>query len=94
MIYDIEGSYHIFSPSFEKWIRNELLAAPGEEESQGNIERWLKSNTRGNLKDVNKLLPAVKKKYWNIMTELIKDFSMEFAVVVVFEIGKIAIGRR
>jgi AAA+ ATPase superfamily predicted ATPase len=94
LIYDIEGSYHIFSPSFEKWIRNELLTVPGEEESQGNIEQWLKSNNRGNLKDANKLLPTVKKKYWNIMSELIKDFSIEFAVVGVFEIVKFAIGIR
>ena len=94
LIYDIEGSCHIFSPSFEKWIRNELLAAPGEEESQGNIEQWLKSNNRGNLKEANKLLPTVKKKYWIIMSELIKDFSIEFAVVGVFEIVKFAIGIR
>ena len=46
------------------------------------------------LNDVNKLLPTVKKKYWNIMAELIKDFSIEFAFAGVFEIGKFAIGRR
>jgi AAA+ ATPase superfamily predicted ATPase len=94
LIYDIGGSYSIFSPSFEKWVRNEILALPGEEESQSNVEQWLKSNGRGNLKDANNLLPHVKRKYWKTMVELFKDFSMEFAVMGVVEIIKIAIGVR
>jgi AAA+ ATPase superfamily predicted ATPase len=94
LIYDIDGSFHIFSPSFEKWVRNEILVIPGEQESQGNVEQWLKSHGRENLKEASKLLPQIKKKYWITMSELLRDFSMGFAAVGVFEIIKFAIGIR
>ena len=89
-----EGTFHIFSPSFERWIRNEILTTPGEEESQNNLERWLKSNGRENLKDAQELLPHIKKKYWTAMSELFKVLSIEFAAVGVFEIIKFALGIR
>jgi len=92
LIYENEGSFHIFSPSFEKWIRNEILTAPGEEKSQSNLEQWLKSHAPENLKDAQELFPHIKKKYWATMSELLKIFSMEFAAVGVFEIIKLVLG--
>ena len=94
LIYDLEGSFHIFSPSFGKWIRNEILTAPGEQESQSSLEQWLKSKGRENLRDTQDLLPHIKKKYWPAMSELFRVFSMEFAAVSVFEIIKLALGVR
>ncbi len=88
LIYEIDDLYHVFSPSFERWICNEIQAIPGEEESQGTVEQWLKSNGREHLKDVGKVLPHVKKKYWPIMSEFLVHFSIELAVVAVVEIIK------
>jgi len=32
------------------------------------------------------MLPGIKKKYWPLMSELFRDFSMEFAAVGTIEI--------
>jgi len=88
LIYDIEGSYHIFSPSFEKWIWNEILAVPGEEESQSNVEQWLKGIGRKNPKETKEVLPRFKKKYWPIIGSFLREFSMKFAVQVAIEFIK------
>jgi hypothetical protein len=88
LIYDIEGSYHIFSPSFEKWIWNEILAVPGEEESQSNVEQWLKGIGQKNPKETKEVLPRFKKKYWPIIGSFLREFSMKFAVRVAIEFMK------
>jgi hypothetical protein len=88
LIAETEGQYRIFSSTFEKWIRQEILSVPGAEESQTTVEEWLKSGGRENLKETRKLLPGFKKKYWNLMSELFKDFSLEFAAVGTLEIIK------
>jgi len=88
LIAETEGQYRIFSSTLEKWIRQEILSAPGAEESQTTVEEWLRSGGRENLKETRNLLPGFKKKYWNIMSELFKDFSLEFAAVGTLEIIK------
>jgi hypothetical protein len=88
LVYEMDDFYHIFSPSFERWILNEIRAVPGEEESQGTVEQWLKSKGREQLKEVGKVFPHVKKQYWPIMAEFLVHFSIESAVVAAVEIIK------
>lgn len=88
LVYESDDIYHIFSPSFERWIRNEIQAVPGEEESQSTVEQWLKSNGRAHLKEVGIVLPYVKKKYWPIMSEFLVHFSIQSAIVAAVEIIK------
>jgi len=86
LVVETKGRYRIFSSTFENWIRQEILSAPGAEESQATVEDWLKSGGRQNLKETQKMLPGIKKKYWPLMSELFRDFSMEFAAVGTIEI--------
>lgn len=83
-----DGVYSIFSPSFEGWIRREIMAAPGEEESQTSADEWLKSGGQEHLKSGGNALPRFKKKYWHLIGDVAKDLSIEFAAAGAFEIVK------
>jgi hypothetical protein len=61
-----DGVYCIFSPSFQRWIQKEILAAPGEEETETNAETWLKGGGHEDVKNAKSLLPRFKKQYWPI----------------------------
>ena len=88
LIYDIGDSYYIFSPSFEKWIRNEILAVPGEEESLGDVEQWLNSKKKISG-EASKIYPKFKKKYWPLLEEFTHHFSVEFAAMGLVELIKV-----
>jgi AAA+ ATPase superfamily predicted ATPase len=81
-----EGIYALFSPVFENWIRREIMAAPGEEETEQNAEEWLKSGGGEDLKNARRVLPGIKKKYWHTIGNVAKDLSIEFAANGAFEI--------
>jgi len=89
LITDENGRYRIYSSSFERWIRCEIMAAPGEEESQQTADEWLKSGGRDELKSAKGVLPKFKKKYWSLLGDIMKDFSIEFAVVSTVELIKL-----
>jgi hypothetical protein len=81
--------YTLFSPSFENWIRREVVTAPGEEESQTSADEWLKSGGREDLREVKGVLPKFKKKYWPILGDVAKELSFEFAAAGVLELIKV-----
>jgi AAA+ ATPase superfamily predicted ATPase len=85
LVLKIENSYFIFSTSFERWLGKEILATSGDEESHNTVERWLKSNNREYMNEVGKVLPFVKKKYWNLVLELFKDITLESVAVAIIE---------
>jgi len=86
LIDERDGLYTLFSPAFERWIRREIMAAPGEEETEGSAEEWLKSGNAENLKNAKGVLPGIKKKYWHLIGDVAKDLSIEFAAAGAFEI--------
>jgi hypothetical protein len=88
MVVERDGVYSLFSPSLERWIRQEIVAAPGEEESQTTAEEWLNSGKRENMKEVKGVLPKFKKKYWPMLGDLAKELSFEFAAAGAFELIK------
>jgi hypothetical protein len=81
----------LFSPSLERWIRQEIVAAPGEEESQTSAEEWLKSGKREDLKETKGVLPKFKRKYWPLMADIAKELSFEFAAAGTLELIKVLI---
>jgi hypothetical protein len=91
LIDEREGVYALFSPSFERWIRQEMSAVSGEEESHKTAEEWLKSGGREDLKEAGGVLPGFKKKYWPILTDIIKELSFEFAAAGALELIKVLI---
>jgi hypothetical protein len=88
LIEDGNGIYSIFSPSFERWISHEILAAPGEGESEANAEEWLKSGGHEDIKGNRNVLPRFKKKYWPLVGSFMKEFSIKVAASVTTELIK------
>lgn len=88
MLDDGNGIYSIFSPSFERWVRHEILAAPGEGESETNAEEWLKSGGHEDIKGNRNVLPRFKKKYWPLVGSFMKELSIKVAASVTTELMK------
>lgn len=91
MVVEKGDIFALFSPSLERWIRQEIIAAPGEEETQATAEEWLSSGKRDDLKEVQGVLPKFKKKYWHMLGDIAKDLSFEFAVAGAFELIKVLV---
>jgi len=91
MVYESDGIYRLFSQSLERWIRREIVAAPGEEESQTSAEEWLKSGKREDLKETKGVLPKFKRKYWPMMADIAKELSLEFAAAGAMELLRVMI---
>jgi len=89
MVVERDELYSLFSPSLERWIRQEIVAAPDEAESQTTAEEWLKSGKRDDLKEVKGILPKFKKKYWPMLGDLAKELSFEFAAAGAFELIRV-----
>ncbi|MCK5645599.1 MAG: TIR domain-containing protein [Anaerolineales bacterium] len=85
-VVDQDGSISIFSSGFEDWIALELTALPGEEENEASVEAWLKAGGDEKLQPAKGILPKVKKKYWPIIGNIMREMSFELAGAAAFEI--------
>ena len=88
LVSEVDGVFQIFSPSFERWIRNEIMAAPGEEESQKTAEDWLVSGGQKEVKEARAVLPRIKKKYWPLMGVFFKEVALKTITDVTVEFIK------
>jgi uncharacterized protein len=91
LVVESDGLYRLFSPTLERWVRQEIIAAPGEEETQTTAEEWLNSGKRDDLKQVKGVLPKFKKKYWPLLGDIAKELSFEFAAAGAFELIKVLV---
>jgi len=88
LIDERDGKYNIFSPSFENWIRQEILAAPGEEESPQSADEWLKAGGHEDVRSAKSLLPRVKKEYWPLIGSFIKELTIKTTAAITVEYMK------
>lgn len=79
-------TYHILSSSFEHWIAKEILASPGEEESEISLSEFLTSTEHDDVEPISGILPKFKKKYWPLLTNLTHEFSIGLIGNIVCEI--------
>jgi hypothetical protein len=80
LIKEMNGEYSLFSPSLVQWIRREIVASPGEQESPANAEEWLKSGGhQAAAKQAKELFPKFKKKYWSYIQNLAVNLGYEVA---------------
>jgi len=91
MIEERDDIYSLFSFSLGRWIRQEVSAPPGEEETGQSAEEWLKSGGQENLKEAKGVLPKFKKKYWPILGNIAKELSFEFAAAGAMELIKLLV---
>jgi AAA+ ATPase superfamily predicted ATPase len=84
MLLESDRGYRLFSPSLERWIAREVLAIPGEEESQKNVDEWLKTSGRSVVDTMNApvktALPRFKKQYWTAIGGILKGISNDVIV--------------
>ena len=82
------GTYHLFSPSLERWISREISAIPGEEETQASVETWINSEGKENekLQPISLILPKVKKQYWPLICTILQELSFEIVGAAAFEL--------
>ncbi len=85
------GVYVVSSSPMARWIGREIIAAPGEEESQQTADEWLKSGGRKDLKEAGSALPKFKKKYWPVLADVAKELSFEFIAGGAIELIKLAL---
>jgi len=74
LIEEQEKVFNIFSHSFEAWVRQELLAVPGEQETSSSALEALKS-VPADLKPLQSILPHFKKKYWPALIDIARGLS-------------------
>jgi hypothetical protein len=80
------STYRLLSPRLEKWIGVEIAAAPGQEETPESVASWLKAQNEEPRGPVQGSLPRFKKKYWPIVSKLLKELSFELAGAATYEI--------
>lgn len=81
-----DSTYHILSHSLERWIARELLATPGEEETETTVREFLSSGSGQELGSDEGILPKFKKKYWPLLVDITKDLSLGMIGNIAFEI--------
>lgn len=86
LIVETNGAYKLFSPSLERWVLREIMTAPGEEESPASVDEWLRGSSADKVKSVRGALPKFKKKYWPIVSSILKEISFELIGATVFEV--------
>ncbi len=91
LIVERDSVFSLFSPSLERWIKQEILAAPGEEESETTAEDWVRSGKQNDLKPAVGVLPRFKKKYWPILGDVARELSFEFAAAGALELIKVLV---
>ena len=81
-----DSTYRILSHSLERWIAREILATPGEEESETSVKEFLSSDRYQGLEPVKGVLPKFKKKYWPLLVDVTKELSLGVVGNIAFEI--------
>lgn len=81
-------TFRLFSVSLEHWIGREISAIPGEEEPETSVQDWLKAGGRNEIQPVSGALPRFKKKYWPVISSVLKELSLEFATTATAELVK------
>lgn len=83
-----DGAYRIFALPFGRWIRREIMAAPGQEESQETAEEWLVAGGHKELKEAKVAFARFKKDYWPLLGLFLKDLSIKSAATFSVELAK------
>jgi len=88
MLLKREGTenYHLFSPSLERWIGREIAAAPEEQETPDSVQEWVSQSGQSLGTPVQGVLPKFKRKYWPLVSSVLKELSFELAASATFEL--------
>lgn len=86
LLKEADATYRLFSPSLERWIAREIVAAEQEQESDTDVQAWVKTTGQDISEPVQGLLPRFKRKYWPVVSTVLRELSFELVGNAAFEI--------
>jgi hypothetical protein len=86
LLKDADASFRIFSPSLERWIAREIVAREQDQESEASVQDWVKTSGQDLSEPVRGLLPRFKRKYWPVVSTVLREISFELAGNVAFDL--------
>lgn len=81
-----QQTYKLISPSLERWITLDILADPGHEESQASVDEWIQAGGGDAMESIRGVLPMFKKKYWPVVSTVLREMSYELAGAAAFQV--------
>jgi hypothetical protein len=88
LITESDGVCRIFTASFDRWIRREI-AANGEDESKQRLEKALTPHVPNISQGLAEVLSQFKGRYWPMLADMAKEFSIAFAAAEAVEFIKL-----
>jgi serine/threonine-protein kinase len=81
----------IFSPLFAEWMLAEMAVGAGEEADAQTAQEWVEQ--RGGIEQttwdkVKRTFPRLKREYWPLLGEFVKDASAEIAAQLILNMGR------
>jgi hypothetical protein len=86
LLKESDSSYRVFSPSLERWIAREIVAGEHEQESDANVQAWVKTSGQDLSEPVRGLLPRFKRQYWPVVSTVLRELSFELVGNAAFEL--------
>ncbi len=86
LLKEADASYRLFSPSLERWIAREIVATEQEQETEDSVQAWVKTSGQELSEPVQGLLPRFKRKYWPVVSTVLRELSFELVGNAAFEI--------
>jgi AAA+ ATPase superfamily predicted ATPase len=80
-----EESYHLFSPSMERWIGREISSSPQDEASPDQVREWMDTSGLDLGEPVQGALTKFKRKYWPVVSLVLRELSYELAGAATFQ---------
>jgi AAA+ ATPase superfamily predicted ATPase len=81
-----QQTYKLISPSLERWIMRDIVAVPGDEESQASVDEWIRADGEETAESMRGVLPKFKKKYWPVVSTVLREMSFELAGAAAFQV--------
>lgn len=63
-----------------------IVAAPDNEESPASVDEWIKVDGKDALEPLHGVLPMFKKKYWPVISTVLREMSFELAGAATFQV--------
>ena len=64
----------------------DIVAVPGDEESQGSVDEWIRADGGESEESMRGVLPKFKKKYWPVVSTVLREMSFELAGAAAFQV--------
>ena len=77
LVIEDDMMFSIFSKSFSRWIKHELHAMPGDEESQTSVDEWVRAGGLKISMETAGVFLHFKKRYWPIISEFIEELTLK-----------------